>query len=171
MIWGSLLIHRLRQILCAALRRAALSVVWICLLANLWRAPIAWIHVHQANGTSESLSSLQSQHVAGFHHSETNRTKDAWHVHLAFLDEIVRGGGSPIPSDEQDDPVVPSSVCPLPHADSFATAASDREKLAHLSVSVDRPALMLHPTTRCEQTHESAAAPQDSVAVLCVARC
>lgn len=161
----------LRQNLCAALRRAALSVVWICVLANLWRAPMVWIHVHSPGDAPDSVAANLAEHVTGFHRSNVRPDEDAWHIHLALLDDIVRGGGDPIPSDEQDVPVLPSSVCPLPHTNSFQAEATTRERLSYDCPSIDRPALTRHAADNCELLLGSALRPPNLVAVLCVARC
>lgn len=84
-----------------AVRTAFRSVLLVCVFASLWRAPIPWLHHHDTPVTGEFSDQL-SRHLNAWHHGSLENPA-GWHLHFAMLDDILRGGGCPVPADGNED--------------------------------------------------------------------
>lgn len=78
-----------------------------CVCVSLWHAPLPWLHCHGSPEAGEHRELLR-QHANRWHVGDAT-DEDGWHLHFAMLDDIVRGGGCPVPPDEDGDDQQPAS--------------------------------------------------------------
>ena len=81
-------------------------VLFVCMCASLWRAPLPWLHHHEGRDAAE-FSENMSRHLDVWH-GNTASDESGLHLHFAMLDDILRGGGCPVPPDEHDDEPPPT---------------------------------------------------------------
>lgn len=158
----------------AAIRTSFRIVTLICVSASLWRAPLPCFHEHhdsvQQAGAGPLASHLTAMHAADEPHD------DCWHVHYAMLEDIVRGGGYPIPADESDDErpsPFEQQVTPELHAASGTLVHPSRfARTAELTPSelLLLPARRSHAARRLPADHFRAP-PRRLQSVLCVVQC
>ncbi|MFT5323780.1 MAG: hypothetical protein ACI8P0_001631 [Planctomycetaceae bacterium] len=85
----------------AAVRTMFRIVTFLCLCASMWQAPLPCVHLH-SDGPDSSLSQMMDRHLSMWHC--TNETDESgWHLHFAMLDDILRGGGCPVPQGSGED--------------------------------------------------------------------
>jgi hypothetical protein len=98
------------------LKAAAQKTVQVALLVSLfvsqWRAPLPWLHRHHESTSAELAQQLDSHRTTWHSQSETEQC--GWHLHFALLDDILRGGGCPVPPEEGDEefPFIEEHVAP-----------------------------------------------------------
>ena len=93
--------RNIQRPLTAAVRTTIRIVTFLCLCASLWQAPLPCVHLH-TDGPDASLSQTMDRHLSTWHC--TNETDESgWHLHFAMLDDILRGGGCPVPQDAGGD--------------------------------------------------------------------
>jgi hypothetical protein len=80
----------------ARMRTVGWCVLWFCLFASLWRAPVPCVHIHDESPADVRNAELR-EHVARFHVGERAADHHGWHVHFVTLRELLRGGGFPVP--------------------------------------------------------------------------
>lgn len=89
--------------------------VYAYTIASLWQAPIPWLHFHPvaAHGSDALVT-----HVDAYHHLAPLSAE--WHLHFVKLNEVLRGGGCPVPVDKEnsdreraDVVVLPSETSPV----------------------------------------------------------
>lgn len=90
----------------AAVRTTFLIVTFLCLCVSLWQAPLPVLHHHvhadYATLSKTMVSQTMDRHQSAWHGDD--ETKEAgWHLHVAMLDDILRGGGCPVPSEPDSD--------------------------------------------------------------------
>lgn len=76
------------------------TLAYCSVVLSLWQAPFPWFHCHSP-GDDEQVTQLT--HVAAYHaggYRPGREQQRAWHLHFALLPDIVRGGGCPVPPDE-----------------------------------------------------------------------
>lgn len=84
-----------------AVRATFRIVTFLCLCVSLWQAPLPWVHLH-TEGADASLCKTMDRHLSMWHC--TNETDESgWHLHFAMPDDILRGGGCPVPQDAGED--------------------------------------------------------------------
>lgn len=71
------------------------TMAYCSVMLSLWQAPLPWLHCHSAGGADQVT---QQTHVAAYHPGREQQR--AWHLHFALLSDIVRGGGCPVPPDD-----------------------------------------------------------------------
>ncbi len=177
-----------RRLLIVATRNSFRVVVVVCVCLSMWRAPLPWLHRHgestsydesvgAESGGAEMAQRLE-RHLMVWHSGSTVPTTE-WHLHFAMLADILRGGGCPVPPDEDGDdqdgdalPVIAEQVLPADHAartvdasfvrtDSISTghANCDTTPACCFDRTMRRQFLSAFAESRCLQT------------VLCVAQC
>ena len=106
-------------------------VLW-CACVSLWRAPVACLHRH-----AEAEPGLLARHLQACHndHGESD-----WHVHFAYLNDVLRGGGCPVPlGDDENDTTSEQMTAPV------VLLGQARIHFAETGVAVAVPSVALPP--------------------------
>ena len=80
------------------MRRIGWTVLLVLLAANLWQAPVPYVHCHEQEAVP---SQAFAQHLAIYHPDGDDG--GGWHFHFATIRDILRGAGCPVPSDSDDE--------------------------------------------------------------------
>lgn len=101
-------------------RTVSRAVVFVCVCVSLWRAPLPWLHHHESRSVGAFGTQL-SRHLDMWHCRDAS-DESGWHLHFALLDDILRGGGCPVPPDENENelPLTIGHVVPGDHVVSVA---------------------------------------------------
>jgi hypothetical protein len=102
--------------------RARSWVACIVLAASLWRAPVPWIHKHEAAAADGSTARL-AWHLRNFHGTGPAQKVSGWHVHLTFPWNVLN---EPL-GDEDADAPKPNSVYEMPFVVSAGVSVPDSD--------------------------------------------
>jgi hypothetical protein len=159
--------------------RLARAFVHFIIMLSVWRAPLPWIHWHADDHGSGAASSNLREHVAAFHHGGEAGEEGllhGLHWHVAFLDDIARGGGSPKPGDgsEPSTSYPDSAPCtpdhPTVNCGGLADAPASFAGLASLA-AFPIGTKALPPEHRITQPLAAFLAAGELLSLLCIARC
>jgi len=149
-------------------------VLWFCLFASLWRAPVPCVHIHEDSAAVDREHDVR-EHVARFHVGELDEDHHGWHVHFVTLRAILRGGGYPVPEDGDERnademPVVLSLADGRP-----APAAAQSAEFWRQGESADPSVAAcvgdVGGSLDCGSSRRFAVSPNRRLPLLCVARC
>ena len=164
--------RNIRRRLTAAARTVFRVVTFVCVCVALWRAPLPWLHHHAESVVQDGDATLE-RHLDAWHQADATHTS-GWHLHLALLDDILRGDGSPVPPQDRNDaaPVIVEHLTPEVSLDSDVGFRMDSlQAPAVLSSTV----LTLPPCPSRAVLNRRPGAdrtePRRLLTVLCVARC
>lgn len=127
---------------------------YACTIASLWQAPIPWLHLHaDAAQRSDALVT----HLDAYHRCAPFSAE--WHLHFVLLNEVLHGGGCPVPVDEEsrdrewaDVVVLPTETSSVldqsPVSVAFDLAPLNDTPELHTAVSADTHFRPRHPLSR-----------------------
>jgi hypothetical protein len=97
-----------------ACRQFGRMPVYATILLSLWQAPVMWLHRHV---DEVHASDALPRHLKEFHPASGDASADTsagvWHVHLAFAEDIARGGGLPVEPDAPEGQQTPCRAIKL----------------------------------------------------------
>jgi hypothetical protein len=152
-------------------RNSFRALVFVCVCASLWQAPVPWLH-HHCKNANNATSSLLALHLQSLHKNGVGRAT-GWHLHFVMLDDIVRGSGLPIPPSEGDAPVLPKEHVVPGDSTSVEVAPVCTPALRTIAFyPLHSPAAdVMHQGLARVQFLGDLASPLRLHLVLCVARC
>ena len=86
--------------LIGAVRTSIRVTAVLCACAGSWRAPVPWLHCHVAPSNQQMASNL-SRHLRGWH-ADSGHEETGWHLHFVLIDDLLRGGGCPVPPGQDE---------------------------------------------------------------------
>jgi hypothetical protein len=85
--------------LIAMMRQGFRVALFVCVSLSVWQGPLPWLHQHDE--CPARVQPRLAMHVTAWHAGQPEL--GGWHLHLATLDDILRGEGNPIPPTEDEE--------------------------------------------------------------------